>query len=115
MVEGTEQISATLKKNTVNRIIRLKQNGIVNGVSDYLQRACDFYEDNYGVHKKDVMVFVIYPWIIAMIFFICSSNLSNSITFKTILFYLNLLVFGLIIASIYWLYSRFKRENMEME
>jgi len=49
MIEGKEQISATLDKSTVKHILRLKEKGFFNGISDYLQQASDYFEKYRGV------------------------------------------------------------------
>jgi len=112
MIEGKEQISATLDKSTVKHILRLKEKGLFNGISDYLQKASDYFEKNRGVNRKDVLIFIVYPWIISAIFYIWSQEKEYDLTRHIVIFYINFVIFGLVIAAVYWLFQKHKRENM---
>lgn len=111
MVEGKEQISATIDNHTFKTILQEKADNKVSGVSEYIQQACDFYSKYRGVNKKDVMIFIIYPWIIAVVFFLWSQDPGGNITLHIVLFYINFIIFGLVIASIYYIYDRHKKED----
>lgn len=113
MVEGKEPISITVNKSTVKTILRLKQENKFEGTSDYIQQACDFFEKHRYVNRKDILNKILYPWLIAGLLFLWSQDFyGDNLNFRIALFYINLGIFGLVIASTYSLYQRYKQEIM---
>jgi hypothetical protein len=104
--------SVGLRDSQIKTILRHKEEGRFEGISDYIQQAIDFFENHRGVTKKDVLVYIIYPWVIASIFFIWSQDTGTNLQLHIALFYANFTIFGLVIASIYWVWVRYKKENM---
>lgn len=107
---GKSQQTMTLNTKLLETVYGLKESGKVPSVSDFFDQAgWDFIEKTRVVTKSTVVIFIVYPWLISIIFLLWSQN-ASSLSLAIFVFYVNLIVFGLTIASTYWFYRKWKDE-----
>lgn len=108
MVEGRKtQLSLTVDSVLVDKVQKLKAANKYGSISDFFEQAGNnFIEATKPVTRRDVLIFIVYPWIISAIFFIWA-NVQKSI----LLWYVNWFVFALVIAAVYWFYTKWKAEQ----